>query len=466
MPQKQKSNNIDMVNGPLFGNIIRYAIPLMLTGVLQLLFNAADLVVVGRYCGRLSIAAVGATGAIINLIINLFIGLSVGVGVTVAVSLGAQDDDRCSRAVHTAMPVAVIGGAVLTVVGVLISRTLLAWMQTPDDVIGLSALYMRIYFCGMIPSLVFNYGAAILRAAGDTKHPLYYLVTAGIINVVLNLFFVIVLKRNVDGVALATILSQCVSAFLIVRFLLRTEGAYKLVLRKMHIYGMELKQIVKIGLPAGIQSSMFSISNVIIQSSINSFGSIAMAGNSAAANIEGFTFIAMNAIHQTGMNFVGQNVGAQRLDRARRVTKDVMFDVFVTGLVLGGLSYLFSHQLLSIYIPGDASAIAYGRLRMKYLCLPYFLDGMMDVMTGVLRGLGSSLLPMIITVFNICVFRVVWIYTIWQIPRFHNLDMLYITYSISWILTLSLLLICYFITMRRKIREFKNAETRLAESDL
>ena len=466
MPQKQKSNNIDMVNGPLFGNIIRYAIPLMLTGVLQLLFNAADLVVVGRYCGRLSIAAVGATGAIINLIINLFIGLSVGVGVTVAVSLGAQDDDRCSRAVHTAMPVAVIGGAVLTVVGVLISRTLLSWMQTPDDVIGLSALYMRIYFCGMIPSLVFNYGAAILRAAGDTKHPLYYLVTAGIINVVLNLFFVIVLKRNVDGVALATILSQCVSAFLIVRFLLRTEGAYKLVFRKMHIYGLELKQIVQIGLPAGIQSSMFSISNVIIQSSINSFGSVAMAGNSAAANIEGFTFIAMNAIHQTGMNFVGQNVGAQRLDRARRVTKDVMFDVFVTGLVLGGLSYLFSHQLLSIYIPGDASAIAYGRLRMKYLCLPYFLDGMMDVMTGVLRGLGSSLLPMIITVFNICVFRVVWIYTIWQIPRFHNLDMLYITYSISWILTLSLLLICYFITMRRKIREFKNAETRLAESDL
>ena len=466
MPQKQKSNNIDMVNGPLFGNIIRYAIPLMLTGVLQLLFNAADLVVVGRYCGRLSIAAVGATGAIINLIINLFIGLSVGVGVTVAVSLGAQDDDRCSRAVHTAMPVAVIGGAVLTVVGVLISRTLLSWMQTPDDVIGLSALYMRIYFCGMIPSLVFNYGAAILRAAGDTKHPLYYLVTAGIINVVLNLFFVIVLKRNVDGVALATILSQCVSAFLIVRFLLRTEGAYKLVFRKMHIYGSELKQIVKIGLPAGIQSSMFSISNVIIQSSINSFGSVAMAGNSAAANIEGFTFIAMNAIHQTGMNFVGQNVGAQRLDRARRVTKDVMFDVFVTGLVLGGFSYLFSHQLLSIYIPGDASAIAYGRLRMKYLCLPYFLDGMMDVMTGVLRGLGSSLLPMIITVFNICVFRVVWIYTIWQVPRFHNLDMLYITYPISWILTLSLLLICYFITMRRKSREFKSAETRLAESDL
>ena len=466
MPQKIKNNNIDMVNGPLFVNIIRYAIPLMLTGVLQLLFNAADLVVVGRYCGRLSIAAVGATGAIINLIINLFIGLSVGVGVTVAVSLGAQDDDRCSRAVHTAMPVAVIGGAVLSVVGVLLSRTFLAWMQTPDDVIGLSALYMRIYFCGMVPSLVFNYGAAILRAAGDTKHPLYYLVTAGVINVVLNVFFVAVLKRNVDGVALATILSQCVSAVLIVRFLMKTEGAYKLVLRKMHIYGMELSQIVRIGLPAGIQSSMFSISNVIIQSSINSFGSVVMAGNSAAANIEGFTWIAMNAIHQTAMNFIGQNVGAHRLDRARTVKNYVLLDVVVTGLVLGGLSYLFSRQLLSIYIPGDASAIAYGRLRMKYLALPYFLDGLMDVMTGVLRGLGSSLVPMIITVFNICVFRVVWIYTIWQIPEYHTLDMLYVTYPISWILTLVLLMICYSVTMRRKMREVADTETQLAESNL
>ena len=466
MPQKIKNNNIDMVNGPLFVNIIRYAIPLMLTGVLQLLFNAADLVVVGRYCGRLSIAAVGATGAIINLINNLFNGLSGGVGVTVAVSLGAQDDDRCSRAVHTAMPVAVIGGAVLSVVGVLLSRTFLAWMQTPDDVIGLSALYMRIYFCGMVPSLVFNYGAAILRAAGDTKHPLYYLVTAGVINVVLNVFFVAVLKRNVDGVALATILSQCVSAVLIVRFLMKTEGAYKLVLRKMHIYGMELKQIVRIGLPAGIQSSMFSISNVIIQSSINSFGSVVMAGNSAAANIEGFTWIAMNAIHQTAMNFIGQNVGAHRLDRARTVKNYVLLDVVVTGLVLGGLSYLFSRQLLSIYIPGDASAIAYGRLRMKYLALPYFLDGLMDVMTGVLRGLGSSLVPMIITVFNICVFRVVWIYTLWQIPEYHTLDMLYVTYPISWILTLVLLMICYSVTMRRKMREVADTETQLAESNL
>ena len=451
MPQKQKSNNIDMVNGPLFGNIIRYAIPLMLTGVLQLLFNAADLVVVGRYCGRLSIAAVGATGAIINLIINLFIGLSVGVGVTVAVSLGAQDDDRCSRAVHTAMPVAVIGGAVLTVVGVLISRTLLSWMQTPDDVIGLSALYMRIYFCGMIPSLVFNYGAAILRAAGDTKHPLYYLVTAGIINVVLNLFFVIVLKRNVDGVALATILSQCVSAFLIVRFLLRTEGAYKLVFRKMHIYGLELKQIVKIGLPAGIQSSMFSISNVIIQSSVNSFGALVMAGNGAAASIEGFTYIAMNSVYHASLTFVGQNVGARRLDRINKVVFRCLVIVTVIGLAFGIVSYLLAEPLLAIYLPEAPDAIAFGKIRMLYIVLPYFLCGMMEVMVGGQRGMGLSLIPMINALIGSCLLRIVWIATVFA--AHHTLFMLYISYPISWFVTTIAHSIVYGIKLHKLKQE-------------
>ena len=450
MSTVRKSNNIDMVSGPLFLNIIRYAVPLMLTGMLQLLFNAADLVVVGRYCGRLSIAAVGATGAIINLIVNLFIGLSVGVGVTVAVSLGAKDDDRCSRAVHTAIPVALIGGAVLTIIGVLFSSTFLTWMKTPSDVLGLASLYMRIYFCGMVPSLLYNYGAAILRAAGDTKHPLYYLITAGVVNVCLNLMFVIFFHMDVAGVALATALSQCLSALLILRFLMKQDAPYKLVPKKLHIYGLELKQIVRVGLPAGIQGSLFAISNVIIQSSVNSFGSVVMAGNSAAANIEGFTFLAMNAIHQTGMNFVGQNVGAHNMSRVRMVKNYCLLDVAVVGLVLGWLSYFFGKQLLSIYIPGDESAIAFGILRMRYLCLPYFLDGMMDVMTGIIRGLGSSMAPMIITIFNICVFRVVWIYTVWRIPRFHSLDMLYITYPITWILTFTLLMACYLIIMRRK----------------
>ncbi|MBR4143439.1 MAG: MATE family efflux transporter [Firmicutes bacterium] len=441
-----------MIDGPLFGNIIRYAVPLLLTGILQLLFNAADLVVVGRYCGRLSIAAVGATGAIINLIVNLFIGLSVGVGVTVAVSLGAQDDDRCSRAVHTCVPVALIGGAVLTVFGILMSPTFLAWMKTPEDVIGLSSLYMRVYFCGMIPSLLFNYGAAILRAAGDTKHPLYYLMTAGVVNVALNVMFVVAFDLDVAGVALATALSQCLSAFLILRFLMRTDGAYKLALRKMHIYALELKNIVRIGLPAGIQGCMFSISNVIIQSSVNSFGSVVMAGNSAAANIEGFTWIGMNSFHQTGMNFVGQNLGAHRLDRVRKVRNYCILDVVVTGLVMGGLTYLFAHRLLSIYIPGDEEAIRYGITRMTFVCLPYALNGLHDVMTGVIRGLGKSLVPMVITVVDICVFRIVWIYTIWQIPRFHTLNMLYITYPITWILTFSMLAVCYAVIMRRLAR--------------
>lgn len=452
MQKNNRSNNIDMIDGPLFGNIIRYAVPLMLTGILQLLFNAADLVVVGRYCGRLSIAAVGATGAIINLIVNLFIGLSVGVGVTVAVSLGAQDDDRCSRAVHTCVPVALIGGAVLTVFGILMSPTFLAWMKTPEDVIGLSSLYMRVYFCGMIPSLLFNYGAAILRAAGDTKHPLYYLMTAGVVNVALNVMFVVAFDLDVAGVALATALSQCLSAFLILRFLMRTDGAYKLVLRKMHIYALELKNIVRIGLPAGIQGCMFSISNVIIQSSVNSFGSVVMAGNSAAANIEGFTWIGMNSFHQTGMNFVGQNLGAHRLDRVRKVRNYCILDVVVTGVVMGGLTYLFAHRLLSIYIPGDEEAIRYGITRMTFVCLPYALNGLHDVMTGVIRGLGKSLVPMVITVVDICVFRIVWIYTIWQIPRFHTLNMLYITYPITWILTFSMLAVCYAVIMRRLTR--------------
>ncbi len=438
-----------MVTGPLFRNIILYAVPLMLTGVLQLLFNAADLVVVGRYCGRLSIAAVGATGAIINLVINLFIGLSVGVGVLVAVSLGAQDDERCSRAVHTCMPVAAIGGAVLTVIGVLLTPTLLTMMKTPDDVIGLSSLYMRIYFCGMIPSLIFNYGAAILRAAGDTRHPLYYLMTAGVVNVLLNLMFVICFGLDVAGVALATALSQCLSAFLVIRFLMKSDSPYRFVPGKMHIYGFELQQIFRVGLPAGIQSSLFAISNVIIQSSVNSFGSVVMAGNSAAANIEGFTFISMNAIHQTALNFTGQNMGAHRLDRVRTIKNYCLIDVVFIGVALGGTSYVFGRQLLSVYIPGEESAIAYGLLRMQYLCLPYFIDGMMDVMTGILRGMGSSMVPMFITVFNICVFRVVWIYTVWQLPRFHTLDMLYVTYPLSWILTFLILTVCYRVIYDR-----------------
>lgn len=452
MQKNHPSHIIDMTDGPLFGNIIRYAVPLMLTGVLQLLFNAADLVVVGRYCGRLSIAAVGATGAIINLIVNLFIGLSVGVGVTVAVSLGAHDDERCSRAVHTCIPVALIGGAVLTVFGLLYSPTFLGWMKTPADVIGLSSLYMRIYFCGMIPSLLFNYGAAVLRAAGDTKHPLYYLMTAGVVNVVLNVIFVVAFDLDVAGVALATALSQCLSAFLILRFLMRQEGPYRFVPAKMRVHAMELAQIIRIGIPAGVQGCMFSISNVIIQSSINSFGSVTMAGNSAGANLEGFTWISMNAFHQAGMNFVGQNVGAHKLDRVRRVRNYCLLDVAACGVVFGGLTYLFAHQLLAVYIPGDEEAIRYGITRMTFVCLPYFLCGLQDVMTGIIRGLGQSLVPMIITILDICVFRIVWIYTIWQVPRYHTLNMLYVTYPITWILSFVMLTICYAVIMRRLTR--------------
>lgn len=442
-----------MVNEPLFKSIWLYAIPVILSGVLQLLFNAADLVVVGQYCGSVSVAAVGATGALINLIVNLFIGLSVGVGVTVATALGAGNRERVSQAVHTAMPVALIGGVALTGIGIALTYPMLRWMATPADVIDLSAIYMKIYFLGMPASLVYNYGSAILRADGDTKRPLYYLTIAGVLNVIMNIFFVVSFRMDVAGVALATVLSQMVSAALVVRALTRNHGACHLELRRMHIYKEPLLRICRIGFPAGMQSAMFSISNVIIQSSVNSFGSVVVAGNSAGANIEGFTFISMNAFNQTGMNFISQNYGAGKTERLRRTRWYCLMDVVLVGLIMGIGSFLFARKLLGIYITDSPAAIEYGVIRMRWICLPYALNGLHDVMTGILRGYGYSLAPMLVTVFCICVLRVVYIYTLFRIPRFHTLDMLYATYPISWIITFSMLTLAYVLLTRKHLKK-------------
>ena len=439
----------DMVRGPLFKDLITYTIPIILSGFLQLAFNAADLIVVGRYCGHVSVAAVGATGAIINLIINLAIGLSVGVSVAVAVSLGAGDEERCRRAVHTAIPLALICGAILTVFGIYFAKAILAWNQTPDDVIDLSTIYMRIYFAGIIPTLLYNYGAAILRAYGDTQHPLYYLTAAGVLNVVLNLFFIIVLGRNVDGVAAATAISQCLSAYLVIRYLMKHDGPCKFVPSRMKIDPICFKQIVSVGLPSGLQGCMFSISNVIIQRSINSFSSVAMSGNSAAANIENFTYAAMNSFHQSAMNFAGQNYGAKRIDRLWKVYKYSLLDVTVVGMVMGGFTFLFGRQLLQIYITDSTAAIEYGVVRFMFIGIPYFLCGLMDVMSGILRGLGIAIKPMLSTVFFVCIFRIAWIYSIWQIPGYHTPEMLYVTYPISWILNFLVLNIIFFAMMRK-----------------
>ncbi len=445
--------NIDMLNGSLFKNVIAYTIPIILTGLLQLLFNAADLVIVGRYCGSISVAAVGATGSITNLIVNLFIGLSVGAGVVVAQALGARDNRKAHKTVHTAIPTALVGGVILTIVGIGFSETFLKWMDTPQDVLPLSALYMKIYFAGIIFMMIYNFCASILRAAGDTKSPLIFLTIAGVVNVVLNVIFVTVFDLNVAGVALATTISQGVSATLVVIALVKRNDACKLYFSQLKFYKNELFEIIKIGLPAGIQGSLFSISNVIIQSSINSFGSVVMSGNAAALNIEGFMFVCLNAFHQTTLNFTGQNIGANQYKRAKKIFILNMLCVFIVGLVISISVYLAGPYLLKIYLPDSADAVAYGLLRLKCLCLAYCLLGMMDVSGGGLRGMGVSFAPMVISVLGVCGIRIGWIYTIFQIPQFHTLDVLYLSYAISWGITFVSQTIAYFITYNKRKRE-------------
>ena len=420
-----------------------------------MLFNAADLIVVGQFCGSISVAAVGATGSITNLIVNLFVGLSVGTGVAVAQALGANDTKKAHRAVHTAIPTALIGGAILTLIGVFFSETFLIWMGTPDDVLPLSALYMKIYFGGIIFMMIYNFCASILRATGDTKSPLIFLTIAGVINVGLNVIFVTVFHLNVAGVALATTISQGVSATLVVIALLKRSDACQLHFSQLKFYKDEFLQILKIGLPAGIQGSLFSISNVIIQSSINSFGSAVMSGNAAALNIEGFIYIVLNAFHQTTLNFTGQNVGANKYRRAKKVFLICLLCVFVIGITLSLTMYLLGPQLLSIYITDSQEAIECGLVRMSCLFIPYFLLGLMDVSGGGLRGMGVSVAPMVISVIGVCGFRIGWIYTIFQLPRFHTPEWLYHSYTISWGITFVAQTIAYFIIYNKKKKQIK-----------
>ncbi len=443
--------NKTMLQGPLFGNIILYTIPIILTSLLQLLFNAADLIVVGRFCGSVSVAAVGATGAITNLMVNFFIGLSVGAGVTVAHGLGSREDRVVHCTVHTAIPTALISGAILTVFGILLSETFLRMMGTPDTVLPLSAVYMKIYFGGVTFTMVYNFCAAILRAAGDTKSPLLYLTFAGVVNVLLNVFFVRGLHLNVAGVALATTISQAISAVLVTVALMRRTDTCKLILSKMRFYKPQLQKIIRIGLPAGIQSSLFAISNVLIQSSVNSFGDIMMSGNAAAANIEGFVYVSLNAFHQTAVNFIGQNAGAKQFHRVYRTLWICLGCVTVVGLSMGILAYSLGPRLLSVYITDSQEAISYGMIRLAYICLPYFLCGLMDVSTGALRGLGESFIPMVISVLGVCGIRIGWIYTIFQIPRFHTPQCLYFSYTVSWTLTF-LFQLAAFLRVCRKHR--------------
>ena len=442
-----------MCRGPIFKSVIIYTVPIILTSILQLLFNAADLIVVGWFSGSDSVAAVGATGALTNLLVNLFIGLSVGAGVAVAQSLGAGDKKGTYEAVHTAIPVALIGGVILTVIGVAFSSTFLELMGTPaDKLLPLASAYMRIYFCGITFSILYNFGSAILRAAGNTRSPLIFLTVAGVLNVILNIIFVALFKMDVAGVALATSISQGVSAVLVIRSLMKREDACRFEIRGMKIYTRAFARILKIGLPAGLQGTLFSISNVLIQSSINSFGSAHMSGSAAAGSLEGFCYVAMNAFHQTALNFCGQNYGAGNLKRVKKITWVCLLTVSVVGIVIGNLTYTFGDKLLGIYITDSPDAIRYGMERLKFMLIPYFLCGIMDTATGSMRGIGSSVIPMVITIIGVCVMRIVWIYTVFAMPQYHTFSGLFISYPISWLLTFAAVFTSYLIIMRKRER--------------
>ncbi len=450
---KSKKYEIDMCNGALLPKIMQFSLPLIFSGILQLLFNAADMIVVGNFAGKQSLAAVGATGSLINLLVNLFVGLSVGCNVLVARYMGSEKNREVSDTVHTSVTLAVISGVILGVIGIVLAEPMLTLMGTPEDVLPLAALYMRIYFAGMPIMLLYNFTSSILRAVGDTLRPLIFLLIAGVINVALNLFFVIGLHMTVSGVALATIISQAFSAVCVCICLMHDNAPYKLHLKKLGLNRKIVVQVMKIGLPAGFQGMMFSISNVIIQSSINSFGTDAIAGNTAASNLEGFVYTAMNAFHQTSLSFTGQNAGAAKYDRVKKVLVQCLILVTLFGAGLGFGMLVFGKQLLSIYADKENAdiIISYGLRRLNIIFPTYFTLGIMDVIVGSLRGMGMSLTPTIVSLLTICVYRIIWIYTVFQANR--SLEMLYYSYPISWVLATILQFSLFLFIFRKKSRQ-------------
>ncbi len=464
MNSKTKKYEIDMTEGALLPKILLFSIPLMISSILQLLFNAADIVVVGQFSGDETmgancVAAIGSTGAVINMLLSVFMGLSVGVNVLAARYFAGKQDKEMSDTVHTTVALALVGGIIIAVIGCVASRPILELMGSPDEVIDLSTTYMRIYFIGMPVTLLYNFGAAILRATGDTRRPLYYLMVAGVINVILNLVFVIGFGMHVAGVALATILAQCVSAALIIKALVRTEENYKLDIRKIRIDLDKAKRIIRVGLPAGLQGTIFSFSNVLIQSSINEFGSTAMAGSAAGANLEGFVYMAMNSVYQACVSFTSQNVGAGKADRIGKVLANCLGLVTVVGLVMGNLFYLFGNVLVGIYT-AEPATIQYGVQRMAVICTLYFLCGAMDVICGSLRGMGYSTVPMIVSIIGACGLRIVWILTVFR--AYHSLTVLYISYPVTWFITASAHLLCYFMIKKIVISKMGNGKVSAA----
>ena len=439
----------DLTSGPMLKKIILFSLPLAASSILQLLFNAADVVVVGRFAGSTALAAVGSNGALINLLVNLFVGLSLGANVVAARCFGAKDEQGVQNTVQTSVTLGLVSGILLAFVGFFAARGLLELMSCPEDVIDLSTIYLKIYFIGMPMTMLYNFNSALLRAVGDTRRPLYCLAVSGVINVLLNLVFVILFQMSVAGVALATIISQTVSAILVTVLLMKEQGPLHLDLRHLGFHKGALVQILKIGLPAGLQSTVFSLSNVVIQSAVNSFGSTVVAGNSAAANIEGFIYTGMNAFAQAAVTFTSQNVGARRYDNLDRVMRNCLLCAVVVGVVLGGGAYLAGEGPLHFY-SSDEAVVAAGLARMKVICTSYFFCGVMDTLASCLRGRGYSVLPMIVSLVGSCLLRLVWIATIFQL--FRSTTTLYISYPISWVLTASVHLICLLV-VRHKTNE-------------
>ena len=453
MPEKTKvkAYTMDMTEGPVLTKILMFSIPLMFSSVLQILFNAADIVVVGKFVGDTALAAVGSNSALINLVTNLFIGLSIGANVIVARYFGGKQDENTSIAVHTSIALGFISGIILTLIGIIGAPFFLRIMLTPEDVLPQAVLYLRILFAGITSMMLYNFGSAVLRAVGDTKRPLYFLLLAGIINVILNLFFVIVLKMSVAGVALATILSQALSCVLVLWCLTKEDSAIKLNFRKIRINKIKFIQILKIGLPAGFQGVVFALSNTVIQSSVNSFGSVVMAGSAAAQNIEGIVYFAMNSFYQATISFTSQCYGAKKFARINRVLAMSLLCVIAAGLICGHGLLFSGYRILGIF-SSNSQVIVAGMNRLSVILSTYFLCGIMDVLVGALRGIGYSVLPMVVSLVGSCLLRLLWLATVFQMERFHTTTTVYLSYPISWAITLSVHAVC-FAVLRRKLED-------------
>ncbi len=459
---QQKSYEMDMTEGPLLQKILSYSLPLMVTGVLQFLYNAADMMVAGKFAGSQALAAVGSTGSLINLIVALFIGLAVGVGVEVARHYGAKEYENVSQTVHTAMLMSIIGGVAIGLFGYFLAHRFLVWMACPADVIDQATLYVRIFFVGLPAVMVYNFGASVLRAVGDTRRPLYFLMISGVLNVGLNLLFVIVFRMGVAGLAWATVISEILSAILVVNCLMHTAGSVRFFPRKMTIHWDKLRDMARIGLPAGLQSAIFAISNVLIQSTVNSFGSYAMAGSSAAGNLENFIYIAVNSFSQCTVTFISQNVGAQKYERISKINNYSSLLVILSGLVAGAAVFFLREPLLRLY-NDDPQVIAFGSERLLMIATTYFLCGTMEVYSGSLRGMGKSLAPALITLFGACVFRIVWLQTVF--PYFNTLGSIFASYPASWLLTTLIEMVFYLVVKKRLLAKHAGELARVqAES--